>query len=94
MFRNCTIPGDVKCRDNGICIHSDMICNGISDCMDGSDEENCSKGKFTETLHVSIIHNYISYILCLAVIHMYVIMHVIYYAAAYHIVQKFNSGEI
>ena len=43
VFRNCTIPGDVKCRDNGSCIHSDMICNGISDCMDGSDEENCSK---------------------------------------------------
>ena len=43
VFRNCTIPGDVKCRDNGSCIHSDMICNGISECMDGSDEENCSK---------------------------------------------------
>ena len=43
VFRNCTIPGDMKCRDNGICIHSDMICNEINDCMDGSDEENCSK---------------------------------------------------
>ena len=43
VFRNCTIPGDVKCRDSGICIHSDMICNGMKDCMDGSDEENCSK---------------------------------------------------
>ena len=48
VFRNCTIPGDVKCRDNGTCIHSDMICNEISDCMDGSDEENCSK-KFRNT---------------------------------------------
>ena len=43
VIKNCTIPGDVKCKDNGSCIHSDMICNGISDCMDGSDEENCSK---------------------------------------------------
>ena len=37
----CPYPGDVKCRDNGSCIHSDMICNGRNDCMDGSDEENC-----------------------------------------------------
>ena len=43
VLRNCSIAGDVKCRDNGSCIHSDMICNGISDCMDGSDEEKCSK---------------------------------------------------
>ena len=43
VSRNCAIPGDVKCVDNGTCIHSDMICNGISDCMDGSDEANCSK---------------------------------------------------
>ena len=43
VIRNCSIPGDVKCRDNGSCMHADMICNGISDCMDGSDEENCSK---------------------------------------------------
>ena len=39
----CHYPGDVKCRDNGSCIHSDMICNGINDCMDGSDEDNCGK---------------------------------------------------
>ena len=43
VIRNCSIPGDIKCKDNGSCIHADMICNGISDCMDGSDEENCSK---------------------------------------------------
>jgi len=38
---NCTIPGDVNCKDNGTCIHADMVCNGINDCLDGSDETNC-----------------------------------------------------
>ena len=37
----CSYPGDVKCRDNGSCIHADMICNEIIDCMDGSDEGDC-----------------------------------------------------
>ena len=41
--KSCYYPGDVKCRDNGSCIHYDMICNGINDCIDGSDEENCGK---------------------------------------------------
>ena len=50
VIRNCSIPGDVKCRDNGSCIHSDRICNGISDCMDGSDEENCSKKSYNAKL--------------------------------------------
>jgi len=39
--RNCAIPGDAKCQDNGTCIRSNMVCNGISNCMDGSDETDC-----------------------------------------------------
>ena len=37
----CPYPGDVKCRDSGSCVHSDMICDGRNDCVDGSDEEDC-----------------------------------------------------
>ena len=43
---SCYFPGDVKCRENGSCIHSDEICNGVNDCIDGSDEENCGKPCF------------------------------------------------
>lgn len=46
VFRNCSYPGDVKCRDNGTCIHSDVICNGINNCMDGSDEETAVRNYF------------------------------------------------
>ena len=85
VFRNCTIPGGVKCRDNGTCIYFDMICNGISDCMDGSDEENCGKGKFTSMsindryiciIHVTYvciailyIHNYVCICVCSCILH-------------------------
>ena len=43
MATECTIPGNMKCEDNGICVYSNMICNGVSDCVDGSDETNCCK---------------------------------------------------
>lgn len=32
---------DFPCRDESNCISWDNVCNGISECNDGSDEEDC-----------------------------------------------------
>lgn len=34
-----------KCR-NGECVAQSGRCNGLSDCFDNSDEENCPSGRF------------------------------------------------
>jgi len=40
-MRNCSVPGDMKCDNDGTCVHSDMVCDGVNHCSDGSDESNC-----------------------------------------------------
>lgn len=37
-------PDQFECED-GSCIHGSRQCNGIRDCVDGSDEVNCKNGK-------------------------------------------------
>ncbi|KAG8233630.1 hypothetical protein J437_LFUL001041, partial [Ladona fulva] len=36
------LPGQFQC-DNKICIHPSQLCNGESECGDGSDEKDCNK---------------------------------------------------
>ena len=41
VTRRCPFDGDVKCNDTGKCYRSRYICDGISHCRYGNDEENC-----------------------------------------------------
>jgi hypothetical protein len=41
--RTCR-PDQFECED-GSCIHGSRQCNGIRDCVDGSDEVNCKNGE-------------------------------------------------
>lgn len=33
----------LRCRSDGVCLSIDKHCNGVSNCVDGSDEEDCKK---------------------------------------------------
>ena len=41
--RRAACPADEKKCDDGICLPSDKFCNGVEECLDGSDEnfQNC-----------------------------------------------------
>ena len=39
----CPFDGDVQCNDTGRCLRSTSICDGVSSCRYGNDEENCGK---------------------------------------------------
>eukprot|EP00485_Elphidium_margaritaceum_P020566 CAMPEP_0202726312 /NCGR_PEP_ID=MMETSP1385-20130828/184548_1 /ASSEMBLY_ACC=CAM_ASM_000861 /TAXON_ID=933848 /ORGANISM="Elphidium margaritaceum" /LENGTH=1178 /DNA_ID=CAMNT_0049392531 /DNA_START=45 /DNA_END=3579 /DNA_ORIENTATION=+ len=48
FIRSCPYPAliecdaeDLLCKVDGKCIEKDALCNGINDCVDGSDEDGC-----------------------------------------------------
>ena len=41
MQRRCPYEGYFRCKSNGTCIHTQYVCDGDNNCLDGSDEENC-----------------------------------------------------
>ena len=52
-------PAEFQC-DSGLCLHADAVCNGINDCGDLSDEQNCSMSGCHSHFHVVIsnVHEY------------------------------------
>lgn len=61
----CTLylPGTVKCRTdqfqchNKRCIPGTQQCNGVKDCTDGSDEENCPSMKLSSVFFKNLFCN-------------------------------------
>ena len=39
----CPYEGDYRCPLSGVCIRSYEVCDGNYQCVDHSDEKNCSK---------------------------------------------------
>jgi hypothetical protein len=45
FYFSACVPPDILCN-NGTCLGEQFGCNGVQDCQDGADEENCGKNFF------------------------------------------------
>ncbi|XP_026291916.2 uncharacterized protein LOC113216384, partial [Frankliniella occidentalis] len=54
-----TSCNDFKCKTREFCIHTDLVCDGVSHCADGSDEtasEKCGRGEIGLVLGMSVTY--------------------------------------
>ncbi|KAK3921964.1 Low-density lipoprotein receptor-related protein 1B [Frankliniella fusca] len=54
-----TSCNDFKCKTREFCIHTDLVCDGVSHCADGSDEtagEKCGRGDIGLVLGMSVTY--------------------------------------
>ena len=57
FFQGCPEPSNIPCSNgSATCVSELRVCDGVVDCPEGSDEQNCGNGKQCLLLHASSIN--------------------------------------